>query len=189
MTDPSFAEMRQLSREHLHGIWQKAQRQELEDLTDEERKLGEIMLAHSEEYFNQLEHADLLGDHEFDPDNEVDPFLHITLHAVAEKQLEDRDPIEAFQFYNAMLKNKCSRHEAIHLLITVFTYFLFPVLKEKRPFRLDAYRKILKDYKTRKPERILDLLENEPEIVADEEPNGGALGALKVHQSQSPGKN
>jgi len=28
--------------------------------------------------------------------DEVNPFLHVTLHAVAEKQVEARDPIEPF---------------------------------------------------------------------------------------------
>ncbi len=165
MSNPSFKELEQLNREHLHEIWQKARCNELEGLTDEEQKLAKVMLAHSEEYSNQFEFADVLGDHEYDPDNEVNPFLHIVMHVAAENQIEARDPIEAFQFYNAMLRQKCSRHEAVHLLMSVLLYFLFPVLQAKRPFNLAAYCKLLKDYKSRKPEKIPDLLEKEFEAA------------------------
>jgi Domain of unknown function (DUF1841) len=119
------------------------------------------MLDHSGEYFNQFEFADAMADHEYDPGTEVNPFLHVTLHAVAEKQVETRDPIEAFQFYNATLKNKCCRHEATHLLLNIMIKFLFRTLKEKVDFPLDSYRKALVEYKSRKPEKIIRLLETD----------------------------
>ena len=40
------------------------------------------MLDHSDEYFTQFEFADVMADHQFDPDSEVDPYMHVTLHAV-----------------------------------------------------------------------------------------------------------
>jgi hypothetical protein len=91
---------------------------------------------------------------------------HVTFHAVAEKQIQDRSPIEAFQFYNAMLHNKCSRHEAIHLLTNIMVRFVFYTLKEKKPFPLDRYCKVLKELKSRKPGKIPQLLED---IEIDEE--------------------
>jgi hypothetical protein len=140
----------------------------MEGLDEEEQRLAKIMLDHSDEYFNQFEFADVLADREFDPEREVNPFLHITLHGIAEKQVQDRDPIEAFQFYNAMLKSKCTRHEAIHLLSAILIKFIFPILKEKRRFSLESYCNLLKKYKSRKPEKILDLLENEPDPIGDQ---------------------
>jgi len=160
MNDSIFEALRGINRKHFHEIWKKAQKGELEGLTEEEQRLGKIMLDHSDEYFNQFEFADALADHKFDPETEVNPFLHVTLHAIAEKQIQDRDPIEAFQFYNAMLRNKCSQHEAIHLLNIVLVKFIFQTLKEKIPFPLESYRKILKEYKSRKPEKINRLLED-----------------------------
>jgi hypothetical protein len=158
MDNSVFETLRGVNRKHFHNIWEKAKNRELQGLTDEEQRLGKIMLDHSDEYFNQFEFADALADHEYDPETGVNPFLHVTLHAIAEKQVEDRDPIEAFQFYNAMLKKKCSRHEAIHLLTTILVKFIFRTLKEKVPFPLESYRKILKEYKSRKPEKIDQLL-------------------------------
>ena len=158
MVDSIYDALRGANRRNLHEIWKKAQKGDLEGLTEEEQRLAKVMLDHTDEYFNQFEFADALADHEFSRETEVNPFLHVTLHTVAEKQIEDHDPIEAFQFYNAMLRNKCSRHEAIHLLTTVLVKFLFETLKEKKPFPLDSYRKALNEYKSRKPEKVIQLL-------------------------------
>jgi tetratricopeptide (TPR) repeat protein len=169
MNDDAFGIVRAINRKHFHEIWRKAQNGELDGLTEEEQRLGKIMLDHSEEYFNQFEFADAMADHEYDPKSEVNPFLHVTLHAIKEKQIQDRNPVEAFQFYNAMLRKKCSQHEAIHLLSVILAKFIFQVVKEKKPFPLESYRKILKEYKSRKPEKINRLLED---IQFDEEQEG-----------------
>ena len=161
MNDSPYGDLRAINRKHFYEIWKKAQKGDLETITEEEKHLAKIMLDHSSEYFNQFEFADATADHEYDPGTEVNPFLHVTLHAIAKKQVEVRDPIEAFQFYNAMLKNKCSRHEAIHLLLTIMIKFLFQTLKEKIVFPLDSYRKVLIEYRTRKPEKIIRLLEKD----------------------------
>lgn len=167
--DSAFEAFRQANREYLHHIWRRAQDGQLDGLAEEERRLAEIMLAHSDEYFNQFEFADVLADHEFNPENKVNPFMHVTLHAVLEKQVKDHEPIEALQFYNAMLRNKCSAHEAIHLLMGILLKFLFPIFKKRSTFDLGGYRKLLKIYKTRKPEKIVALLDSEPDSSETEE--------------------
>ena len=160
MDDSAFGVLRGINRKRFYEIWKKAQNGELQDLNEEEQRLGKIMLDHSDEYFNQFEFADALADREYAPETEVNPFLHVTLHAIAEKQVQDRNPIEAFQFYNAMLRNKCSRHEAVHLLNIILVKFIFQILKEKKPFPLESYRKILKEFKSRNPKKINRLLED-----------------------------
>ncbi len=160
MDDSIFKGFREINRQHFHQIWKKAQKGELQTLTEEEQRIGKIMLDHSDEYFNQFEFADVLADHQYDPETETNPFLHVAIHAVAEKQVQDRDPIEAFQFYNAMLHNKCSRHDAIHLLGDILIRFTHYVLKENKPFPLNRYCKTLKELKSRKPEKIPQLLED-----------------------------
>jgi hypothetical protein len=166
MTDSIFNALRQSNRKHFHSLWQRAKNIGLEGMSEEEQSLAEIMLAHEDEFFNQFEFADVLADHQFDPDREVDPFLHVALHAAVEKQLKDHDPIEAMQFYNAMLRQRCSRHEALHLLMGVLIHLLFPVLKGKGPFPLDTYIRLLKRYKARKPDKIIDLLNDDPDLVS-----------------------
>lgn len=167
--DSAFEAFRQANREYLYSIWRKAQDGKLDGLNDEERQLAKIMLDHSDEYFNQFEFADVLADHEFDPKSEGNPFVHVALHALLENQLKDHEPIEALQFYNAMLKNRCSAHEAIHLLMAILLKFLFPVFKKRGRFDLNGYRKLLRIYKLRKPDKILALLESEPEPSEPEE--------------------
>lgn len=106
MEEELFKEITAFSGEHLHKIWEKAKNNDLADLNDEEKRYARIMQEHSDEFFNQFEFADLTYDHVYDPDTETNPFLHIALHAAAKAQLENKDPIEALQFYNAMLKRK-----------------------------------------------------------------------------------
>lgn len=190
MIDSIFEVFRKVNREHFHRIWRRAQKRELESLTEEEQRLAKIMLDHSDEYFNQFEFADVLADREFDPESEANPFLHVTLHAVAEKQVQDRNPIEAFQFYNAMLRNKCSRHEALHLLMTILLKFLFPIMKQKRgQFHIETYSKLLKKYKSRKPEKIFELLESEPDLIVDEAVNPMSAQILDEIHSAFEDKN
>lgn len=154
-------EFRAFHRGHMHDIWEKAKSDELDDLDPEQRRLAGIMLAHEEEFFNAFEFADLTAEMDFNPDTDVNPFLHIAIHSVVETQLEERDPIEAFQFYNAMRKKKCSHHDAIHLIGAILAPMIFGGLMHKVQFDLDTYKTMLKKYKTRKPEKIMDLLEND----------------------------
>jgi len=167
--DSTFKAFQQANRGHFHHIWRRAQSGQLDGLSEEERRLAEIMLAHSDEYFNQFEFADVLADREFNPESEVNPFMHVALHALLEKQVKDHEPVEALQFYNAMLRNKCTPHEAIHLLMGILLRFLFPIFKKRSSFDLDGYRKLLKIYKTRKPEKIIALLDSEPDSSETEE--------------------
>jgi len=89
----------------------------------------------------------------------VNPFLHIILHQIIENQLKERNPIEVFQFFNAMRQNKVSRHEAIHCIATIFSYLLYGVLKEEHPFDLEKYRSLLKRLKNKKPDKIIPALD------------------------------
>ena len=90
----------------MHIIWEVAKTGDLDVLGAEERRIAEVMLEHQDEYFNQFEIADVLADHEYDPESETNPFLHVTFHAIVENQLEARDPIEVYQFYNTMRKKR-----------------------------------------------------------------------------------
>ncbi len=158
MRDEMMSELRKLNRERMHDIWELAKSGDLDVLDGEERRLAEVMLEHEDEYFNQFEVADILGDHEFDPESEEDPFLHITLHTIVENQLEARDPIEAYQFYNAMRKKKASHHDTVHLIAAILAPLIVSTLQQKRAFDLEKYKLLLKKYKVKKPDKIFDFL-------------------------------
>ncbi|CAB1061378.1 hypothetical protein D1BOALGB6SA_6151 [Olavius sp. associated proteobacterium Delta 1] len=154
--------LRRVSREEMYELWGRAKEGDFEDLTDEEERIARIMLDHQDEFYNQFEFADLTYDHEYDPDTEYDPFLHITIHSIVEAQLEQKEPVETFQFYNAIRKKKYSHHDAIHFVGQILICLIFDVMKYKRPFNLELYRKLLKKYKTRNPEKFMELLEKDP---------------------------
>ncbi len=156
----ALEELRKYNREHFHWIWKVAQGGDLETLSDEDMRLGELMLKH-EEYHNQFEIADHLSDHEFDPETETNPFLHIVFHRIVENQLEARDPIEAYQFFNAMRRKKISRHDVIHLIGSILSFLIYDCLKESREFDLQRYKSLLKKYKNRSPDKLVSLLEND----------------------------
>lgn len=159
--DEIFRELRVFQREQMYEIWEKAKCSDLEDLDSEQRRLARIMLEHEDEFFNAFEFADVTAESEYDPDTDVNPFLHTYIHLAVETQIEKKDPIESYQFYNAMRKKNCSHHNAIHLIGAIFIPFMFNTLKYKKPFDLDAFKTLLKKYKNRHPNKILDLLDSE----------------------------
>jgi hypothetical protein len=162
MKNDIFKDLKKLSREGYQAIWEFAKKGELHGLSLEDRKIAEIMLDH-EEFHNQFEIADLLSEHEYDPEREIDPFFHVTLHAVLQTQLENRDPIEVFQFYNAMRKKKASHHEAIHLIGIVFTPLMFDTIGGEKPFDLYEYQSRLKKFKALTPKKIFASVAKEKE--------------------------
>ena len=166
MEDESRIELRKLTRERAHLLWEIAKTGDLSSLSPEDKKLAEIMREH-EEYHNQFEIADVLSEHEYDPDKETNPFLHVTMHVIAETQLENRDPIEVYQFYNAMRKKKASHHDAVHLIGVVLTPLMWKTLQEQRAFDVEEYRSRLKKLKYVKPGKIFDLIDKEESSLED----------------------
>ena len=160
MKDP-FKELRKGTRQHLHSLWEIAKGGDLDQLSGEEKWLAKVMLEHQDEYFNQFEMADLTADHEYDVDTEENPFLHIMIHSTVERQLEAKDPIETYQFYNSMKKKKFSRHETIHLIGAILAPLMFQVMEQQREFDLEKYKFLLRKFKNRKPDRIYDSMEKE----------------------------
>lgn len=153
-------ELRKANFEHLHSIWKLAREGAVDSLSGEDQRIAEIMLEHHE-YHNQFEMADLLHDYKYDPESQVNPFLHIACHQIIENQLESREPIEALQFYNSMRQNRVSRHEAIHCIANILVYLLPDVLQGIAPFDIEKYRLLLKKLKNKKPEKLMPALERE----------------------------
>lgn len=150
------------SRIQMSEIWQKAKDRDFKDLDEEQERIARIMVDHEDELNGQFEHADLTYDPEFNPVTRYDPFLHITIHSIIEGQLEHNDPLEVVQFFNATRQKKYSRHDSIHLVGQILTCLIFEILEHQKPFDLETYRKLLSKYKSRNPEKMMDLLEDEP---------------------------
>ena len=161
MDDETRKILRQISREEMYELWGRAKERNYEGLNDEKQRIAKIMVEHEDEFHNQLEFADLTYDHDYDPDTEYNPFLHITIHSIVEAQLELKEPIETLQFYNTVRKKKYSHHDTIHFVGQILSCLIFDVMKYKKPFNSELYRKLLKKYKTRNPEKLMDLLESD----------------------------
>jgi hypothetical protein len=153
--------MKRSNREHLHQIWEMARNGNLDALDGEEKRLGQVMLEHKDQYHNQFEFADVLGDHEIDPDSEENPFLHVTFHVIVENQLEARYPIEVYQFFNAMRQKKVPRHETIHLIAALLAPLVIGTLKRQEPPKMEEYKALLKRFKGKKPQKIYDWLDQD----------------------------
>lgn len=162
MDEVILKELTSVSYIQMSAIWQKAKDRDFKGLDDEKQRLAKIMVEHEDELFSQFEYANLTYDPDQNPDTEYDPFLHITIHSIVEAQLELGDPIEAVQFFNAMRQKKYSRHDAIHLTGQILTCLIFEMSEHQKPFDMETYRKLLGKYKSRNPEKLMDLLENEP---------------------------
>jgi len=149
------------TRERFHDIWELAKAGHTAELNSEEQKLARIMLEHKDDFHNKFEFADVMAEHDFIPGQETNPFLHIVLHLIIENQLEQRDPIEVYQFYLSMRKKKADQHEAIHLASRIFVHYLFDSLKYQRPFDNEGYVNSLIRMKDKKPEKIWSVMEND----------------------------
>jgi hypothetical protein len=146
----------------MQEIWKKAKANELGALSGEEQKLGRIMLEHKSDLIEDFDSADLNHDRKDDPEAEVSPFLHIMIHSIVENQLDEREPIEAFQFYNAVRKKNCSHHDAIHLIGAILVPLMYSVFETDDSFDVETYCDLLRKYKTRNPDKIPRLLEKDP---------------------------
>ncbi len=162
MEEEYFKIMRRVTRERMYELWGRAKERDFEELDGEELRIAEAMVDHEDEFYNQMEFADLTYDHEYDPDTEYNPFMHIVIHSTIEAQLEQKEPLEAYQFYNTMRRKKYSHHDTIHFIGQILVCLIFDVMKHKRPFNNELYCKLLKKYKNRNPEKLMDQLENDP---------------------------
>ncbi len=161
MTDEAIIQMKKLTRDHTRKIWEIAKTGDLDLLTGEDRRYAEVMLEHRDEYFNQFEMADLTYDHEFDVETEENPFLHIILHVIVGNQLEAKEPIEAYQFYNSMRRKKYSHHDTVHLIASILAPLIIVALQKGKAPDMGRYRVLLKKYKDKKPDKIWSSLDRD----------------------------
>lgn len=163
-----------IDRGRLKKVWQQVKAGKVNDLEGEDRRYAELMEEHKDEYYEAFEMAE---DRHLDPDADTDAYLHVCFHLMVEQQLEENDPIEAVQLYNALRRKKTSHHDAVHLLAAVYIPFLFDVLHAGGEFDQEGYRRLLKKAKGRKPEKIWDMLEQD---VYDEDRSPGGATSERV---------
>ncbi len=75
------------------------------------------------------------------------PFLHITLHSILQRQIEDGKPKEVAEAFHHLTKEKQLKEEkALHSLMVILADEMFGMMKEKRPFDEENYKKRMKGF-------------------------------------------
>lgn len=139
--DSAFnSSMRSLSRFHIGGIWKRGQAGE--PLEGEDATYYQVMLQHPE-YREFWEQAGELGDREVMIDG-VNPYMHVAMHAVVERQISDKKPPEVDQMLFRLMRTGMDRHDAVHRIAQILSEFLWQILREKKPFDEKTYRRRLR---------------------------------------------
>jgi hypothetical protein len=109
------------------------------DLADPDDR-GLLIKGEHPQYHEVL--ADPLFEGELDGHN---PRLHLTMHEVIANQLWDNDPPEVWQAARRLRDQGLDRHDILHGLANVMVEHMHPVLTDKVPFDIDAYRREIDD--------------------------------------------
>ena len=136
-----ITELRELTQARFQRIWEISQSGR--ELEGEDARLAEVMERHPE-YHEIWEKAETMGTKDVVMD-EVNPFMHATVHTTVENQLAEGSPPEAAEALDALLKAGYSRHEAIHFIGAVVADEIYHILKEKRPADNEAIAENLRD--------------------------------------------
>ncbi|MDQ7005332.1 MAG: DUF1841 family protein [Ghiorsea sp.] len=111
---------RKLLRAHRQifwDAWQKAQANL--PLNALEVRIARVIKMHPEyhHFFNDLE--DFL-DRDFQVNDGMNPYLHLSLHLSIEEQLATKQPIEAAKLMEVqMIEKKEDRHDALHMILEI----------------------------------------------------------------------
>ena len=126
-----------LSREYLYQVWQMS-KVDIHVMSEDDQLLSFIMNEH-EEFLDYWENFEKWRDHEFDPEQEVNPYLHVSLHHMVETQIRNEAPPEVEKVFQALKNNGLDRQTAIHRIGDVFLKYLMRSLQEQKDFDMRAY--------------------------------------------------
>ena len=142
--DPAFSSaMRGISRTHIADIWRRGQGGEV--LTGEDLAFYQTMKDHPE-YVEFWERAAELGDKEVTVDG-VNPYLHVSLHSVLERQIVESNPPETEQTIFRLTRAGLDRHDALHRVMSLLAEMISEMMNQRRPFSTDTYRRRLRSLK------------------------------------------
>jgi hypothetical protein len=118
------------NRARFFEIWKKAK--ENLPMEGEEALFAEIMLEHREHH-SLFDLGDAAMNIDFAGRRQTNPFLHTSLHAVVEQQLQTRQPIEVEQALLSLVSRGDSRHDAIHQIGGIFAQVLYDAVTRNKP--------------------------------------------------------
>jgi hypothetical protein len=127
--------MRDLTRGRFAEIWRRKRAGEKLDEDDESQ--ARQMELHPE-YYHVWEKADRIKKQNYTVKG-ANPFMHITLHTIVEKQLQLQDPPEVSEVYRLKTLAGEDPHEVVHQIASVLVHEIYEVLKRQCAFNHDRY--------------------------------------------------
>jgi hypothetical protein len=151
---------RQTFRKEINRIWNMLKEDKFSDLNQKEQKLAQIIMNHPE-YQEHFEDDDLLDGRAYTRENDFNPFLHISLHEMAEDQVASEAPVEAALLCEYIESKGYSRHEGIHVIMTVLINLIFASYENHKNFDEERYKNILSKCKKVNPKEIQNVIQIE----------------------------
>ncbi|MDQ5985924.1 MAG: hypothetical protein CSYNP_01642 [Syntrophus sp. SKADARSKE-3] len=151
---------RQVFRKTVYRIWNMIQAGLLDELDEAEYRIAKILLEHPE-YEDIFDDEDILDGREFDTGSGGNPFLHISIHKMAEDQIESSRPEEVLSFLEAMKEKGNERHEIIHAIMKILVRLISDAMRNQKSFNVDRYRNVLSRYKNINLDDVPEALDRE----------------------------
>lgn len=151
---------RQAYRIKINKIWNRVKEDKFTDLNQKEQELAIIMMNH-QEYQEYFENEDLLDGSEHKGNEGFNPFLHISLHQMAEDQVASETPVEAALLCEYIERMGYSRHEGLHVIMTILINMIMTNHANNKPFDEQRYRRLLEKCRKVKPSEMQDVVKRE----------------------------
>ncbi len=113
----------------MRALW--ARRAGRESLEPAERSLLDILEEHDE--FRAIWDGQ-------EPGEDENPFLHVSMHELLEKQIASDDPPGTRAALDRLVAKGETRHDAIHTILRVLIHELYQMTQGQRSFDHEGYK-------------------------------------------------
>jgi hypothetical protein len=145
MTEQTSQPNRNTLRAHRQIFWDAWQKAQADlPLNAMEVRIARVIKMHPEHhhFFNDMD--DFL-ERDFQVDDGMNPYLHLSLHLAIEEQLATKQPMEAAKLMEVqMIEKKKDRHEALHMILEVLAETVYESQREGREIDPLAYAQKIK---------------------------------------------
>ncbi len=124
-----FESLAGAGRDALRALW--ARRDEKETMHPTERRLLELLETHRE-YRPFWEGAE--------PGPDENPFLHVVMHEVIDRQVAKDDPPGTREAFEALVAAGIDPHDAQHRILEVFARAMHELMEKGAPVDPEVYR-------------------------------------------------
>ncbi len=154
-----FSSIAPLEHEYYCRIWELVKQGELENFECRRKILAQLMLEHDQyQYFWEIPYSFAETELEKAIEEEgVNPDLHLVIEAMIVEQVENTDPPEISQAYDALLATGIDQHEARHVIGRVFIEMLregLQMAKKGQQLSEDFYLRRIR-YLAKHPKKVI----------------------------------